>query len=157
MSFWEFFWNANNSGITSFGWVMTLITILSLVVVISGTIIWHLAKKFVVPKINELFEKIEDHSGRIRNLEESNNIHDINYKSLKENLDKQVRVSEQMITASERIVANMEMTCFKWQEIVEVLNNKVIFLTHELEKLQSEHSIRHSGEILKVIKPRKTT
>lgn len=161
MSFWEFFWNANQTGLSAFGWLIIVITIMAALLFLAGFVIWLIAKKFIVPHIKEAFDKIdklfdlfEAHDERIRDVEETIRAHEKAQEVLEANLQRQVSVSEQMIKASERIVANMEITCFKWQEIVDVLGNKVNFLTKELEDLKREHDIRHAGEVLKAVKPK---
>lgn len=161
MSFWEFFWNANENGVSAFGWVIITILLLVAVIILAGFIIIWFIKKFVWPsiqdafkKIDKLFTLIEGHDTRIRNVEETIRAHEKSQVELEKNLIRQAKSSEQMVRASERITANMELNCMKYMEIVEIQEKSIRDLNDRLRDLYKEHEIRHAGETIKVIKPK---
>ena len=154
MTFWQLFYNINEGGLSAFGWGIILIVVLVIAVVIAGSIIWWMVKKFVMPELKEVFDTIKDHGNRIRNIEETIRAHEKSQAELEKNLIRQAKSSEQMVRASERITANMELNCMKYMEIVEIQEKSISDLNNRLRDLYKEHEIRHAGETIKVIKPK---
>lgn len=149
MTIWEFLWTVNENGeatINTFGWIVVVAIVLALTIVLSGSIIWWLTKRFVWPKIEELFAKIDDHSNRIRNLEEDARALAKSDEDIVDNQKKQLDLSKEMVHYSNSLVENMKTTCSNFQELNNVLTEKVSSLERQLYDLLKEHQQRHSGE-----------
>lgn len=155
MSFWEFFWNMNEGTVSFAGWLFSLIVVILILVFAIVGFLWRYFNKYISPKIKDLFASIENHSLRIRDLEENARALAKADIEIIENQKTHLEVAKEMVHYSNSLVENMRTTCDNFQKLNDILNEKVETLDKQLSQLLTEHHQRHKDEIIKYTKPRK--